>query len=70
MLAHIVECVSEYIILFFSKNTIKQKNNQTKSKKTKEKRKISVENKTGYNDTLCEYHFNEIFPGCSYEFKN
>ena len=64
--ARIVECVSEYIYMRQKKET------------TKEEKRISMENRTGYDDiiwgftlstfNLTDLTFNLISPGYSYEF--
>ena len=65
-LAHIVECVSEYIFLIPKKkknnnNTSNNNNNKSKitrrqkEKKTKREERISVENLMVYDDIVCEF---------------
>ena len=47
----IVECVSEYIFLIWKKKeSMRQKTNETK-----EQKRTSVENLTGYYDIVCEF---------------
>ena len=43
--------VSEYMFLIFLKEITRRQ----KAKETKEKKRISVENLTGYNDIVCEF---------------
>ena len=45
-----MECVSGYIFLILKKITKRQK-----AKETKEKKRIYVENLTGYDDIVCEF---------------
>ena len=51
--AGIVQCVSEYIFLI-SKQKQKTRR-QKKEKETKEEKRISLENLTGYDDIVCEF---------------
>ena len=50
------------------------KKQDKKRKETKEEKRISAENLTGYNDIVCEFALctylmeSWISPGCSYEF--
>ena len=56
--ARMFECVSEYMFLIsvfnFKKNSAKETRRQ-KAKETKKEKRISVENRVGYDDIVCEF---------------
>ena len=53
--ARIVECLLEYIFLISYKKKQTTATRKKKPKETKEEKRISVQNLTGYDNIVCEF---------------